>query len=130
MDEIDEPDELGHVTVRKSSRKEFKAGDYIVFYEGYNEEKDSYPLNYCYKQNMDFSCIRSIDIQGRENGWSARPFTSGEGIQKSAWRYATPEEILEYKLQGKPFDVRELASRDTYSVLSSIILHKDGNTPN
>lgn len=113
-----------------AERTQFEAGDYIIFSEGYAPNDSSYPVNYCFKQLMDAEYLRSIDAEGRSNGWGARPFDPDNYTNaKSVWRYATPDESAEYERMGKPYDVRELAAKDTYSFLGSITLQKDGDTP-
>jgi hypothetical protein len=99
--------------LKETSKSEtmFRAGDYIVLLDGPKKDPD-FKLFYCYKQRENSICISpEIDCRGsKTNGWGLHAFDKSEN---NDWRYATPEEIVEYDRVGKPFDVTTLENKIT-----------------
>jgi len=94
----------------------FKKGEYIVILKGL--ESIGFKLNFCYKQRCDDNYLKVYkDINGStNNGFQAhlynKSFSSVKGLND--WRYATPQEILEYDKLNKPFNVIEITT--TYEI--------------
>ena len=89
---------------------EFKKGDYIVLVTSLFTLYD-FSLNFCYKQKKNNTYLLSeLDNKGSYvNGYSScRHDNTGE----ITWRYATPEEIVEYDRIGKPYDVTTSVSKE------------------
>jgi len=97
---------------------EFKKGDYIVVLQDH-VTIDNW-ANYIFKQDRDSKQIDpEILIEGTKNNGS-KGYSGFKHTED--WRYATPEEIEEYKIQGKPFKVTEFMPKKVtqdYSYLES-----------
>lgn len=81
----------------------FKKNDYIVLLRCKYGSSPSFPLNFCYKQEINGEYITPYldNNLHTDNGWSIHPYNKS---QKNDWRYATHEEIQEYDRLDKPFD--------------------------
>jgi hypothetical protein len=98
----------------------FKKGEYIVLIDQpINMDGDklgwdskSFKQNHIYKQKEDHKYLMTeLDSDGSyNNGWSCYDF------KYKNWRYATPQEITEYKRLGKPFDVSEIPNSNNYEI--------------
>lgn len=90
----------------KISSDEFKKGEYIVITDNYS---GGFCTNYIYKQRKDYEYLEAeLDNYGSTtNGFirygKKNPYN---------WRYATQEEIDEYKRRGKPYDVTKLQKKE------------------
>ena len=89
---------------------EFKKGDYIVTLKG-NFGGNCAKENYCFKQRINHTRIRpEVDLNNNlKNGHDVMSFDKKERLYD--WRYATAEEITEYNLRGKPYDVTTLTTK-------------------
>lgn len=85
--------------------------------DGTNTWKGSIPINHCYQLYRDSwdddggngGFIIHKDISGTTNGWSCRGRYNGYALKM---RYATPEEVEEYKRMEMPFDVTTLQPKE------------------
>lgn len=91
-------------------KEEFKKGDYIVTLKG-NFGGNCAKENYCFKQRINHTGIRpEVDLNNNlKNGHDVMSFDKKERLYD--WRYATAEEITEYNLRGKPYDVTTLTTK-------------------
>ena len=102
----------------------YKEGDYIVLLAGCNGKDtwDSMPINHCYLLKRDSyvndNGVKGFgvekDLDGNGNGWSCY---NGYGYRYGLkFRYATQNEIDEYKRLGKPFNITKLPQEPQYEI--------------
>jgi hypothetical protein len=81
----------------------FQEGDYIVVLK--DDAKVNNWQGYIFKQKYQCGEIRPcILMDGKEN----HSYCYSDFSLPSYWRYATPEEIVEYEKLGKPYLVTDL----------------------
>lgn len=97
----------GHPDKIKSTIDQFKEGDYIVTLD-VTITTHCAKNNYCFKQKHNSTYIMpSVDLKGSgSNSNTELTFNKNKGLKD--WRYATSDEIAEYNVLGKPYDVTTL----------------------
>jgi hypothetical protein len=86
----------------------FKVGEYIVMLNTTLHSSNCVKKDYCFRQRIDKDYICPVtDLDGSgENGNTSLTFDKKHELLD--WRYATPEEIVEYERLGKPYNVKTL----------------------
>lgn len=92
---------------------QFKKGDYIVILRPKKEDSSYIKHGYCFKQDRDSSLF------GTARDLTQCNCNTNISFERSGlWRYATPNEILEYQREDKPFDTNKFTQTftDNYEI--------------
>jgi hypothetical protein len=87
-----------------TTKTNFSKGDYIVVMQ--EVISSNFKQHHVFKQSNPFEYLSVVkDCSGKANGHYGILFNKPE-----MWRYATPSEVLQYDVAGKPIDVASVLS--------------------